>query len=185
MANASRDQNFVPTLLAVSSADGTTPVPVYADPTTHRLLTDSSGSTELQLEDALAADGDYTGITMPGVAGTTLAFGDLVYLASADSRWELVDADSSATCGGVLTGMCVQAAAADGSATTILLQGTVRADAVFPALTIGAPVYASTTAGDVQTTQPSGTDDVIQVVGFGLTADSMYFNPSNDYVTHA
>lgn len=39
MANASRDENFVPTLLAASSADGVTPVKVYADPTTHRLLT--------------------------------------------------------------------------------------------------------------------------------------------------
>lgn len=41
--NASRDQNLVTTLLGVSSADGTTPVTLYADPTTHRLLTQSSG----------------------------------------------------------------------------------------------------------------------------------------------
>ena len=41
MANAKRDQNFVPTLIAVSSADGVTPVTVYADPTTHRILTDN------------------------------------------------------------------------------------------------------------------------------------------------
>jgi hypothetical protein len=45
MANASRDQNNVPTLLGVSSADGTTPVPLYADPTTHRLLTTSTGAS--------------------------------------------------------------------------------------------------------------------------------------------
>ena len=38
MPNASRDENGVPTLLAVSSADGSTPVRVYADPDTHRLL---------------------------------------------------------------------------------------------------------------------------------------------------
>lgn len=43
MANASRDANFVPTLLGVSSTDGSTPVKLYADPTTHRLLVDSSG----------------------------------------------------------------------------------------------------------------------------------------------
>jgi hypothetical protein len=40
MANASIDQNFTRTLLAVSSTDGTTPVTLYADPTTHRLLVD-------------------------------------------------------------------------------------------------------------------------------------------------
>lgn len=38
MANASRDENSVPTLIAASSSDGSTPVRVYADPTTHRLL---------------------------------------------------------------------------------------------------------------------------------------------------
>lgn len=42
--NASRDENFVPTLLAVSNVDGVTPVKVYADPVTHRLLTSPSGS---------------------------------------------------------------------------------------------------------------------------------------------
>lgn len=40
MANAARDDNFVPTLLGASSADGSTPVRVYANPTTHRLLVD-------------------------------------------------------------------------------------------------------------------------------------------------
>jgi hypothetical protein len=43
MSEASRDENFVPTLLAVSSVDGVTPVPVYANPVTHRLLVDLSG----------------------------------------------------------------------------------------------------------------------------------------------
>lgn len=38
MGNAKRDDNYVPTLIAVSNADGTTPVTLYADPTTHRLL---------------------------------------------------------------------------------------------------------------------------------------------------
>lgn len=38
---ASRDQNFVTTLLAVSNVDGRTPVPIYGDPITHRLLVDT------------------------------------------------------------------------------------------------------------------------------------------------
>lgn len=36
--NAKRDENFIPTLLGVSNVDGTTPVVLYADPVTHRLL---------------------------------------------------------------------------------------------------------------------------------------------------
>lgn len=45
MANAYRDENSVPTLIGASSADGFTPVRVYADPTTHRLLVDLAGGS--------------------------------------------------------------------------------------------------------------------------------------------
>lgn len=38
MAQAKKDDNQIPTLLGVSNADGTTPVVLWADPTTHRLL---------------------------------------------------------------------------------------------------------------------------------------------------
>jgi len=136
------------------------------------------------LDPALSADGKYSGIVEAGTAGAALAFGDLCYFAVADSRWELVDANAAATSFGKL-GICVLAAAGDGSATTMLLFGKVRADAVFPILTIGAPVFASTTAGDVQTTAPSGAADIIRIVGHGNTADELFFHPSNDYFEHA
>lgn len=41
--NAKRDQNNVPTLLAASSTDGVSTVRLYADPTSHRLLVNSTG----------------------------------------------------------------------------------------------------------------------------------------------
>lgn len=41
--DASRDSNEIPTLLGVSNADGRTPVKIWASPSTHRLLVDSSG----------------------------------------------------------------------------------------------------------------------------------------------
>lgn len=145
-------------------------------------LGESTG--QLLLDPTLSADGTWSGIMMAGTAGTTLAFGDLVYLAAADSRWELADADAEATAGSVQLGICVLAAAADGDPTNILLFGKVRADAAFPTLTVGAPVYVSTTAGDVQVAQPSGTDDVIRIVGHGLTGDVLMFNPDGFYITH-
>jgi hypothetical protein len=147
-------------------------------------LTQLAEGASIALDAAGSADGAYSGITISGTAGATLAFGDLVYLAAADSRWELADADAASTSGDVILGMCVLAAASDADPTRILLIGNIRADAVFPALTIAAPAYVGTTAGDIQTAQPSGTDDVIRRVGFALTADELYFNPSNDYVTH-
>lgn len=44
MSNAYRDENSVPTLIASSIVDGKTPVRLWADPVTHRLLVDSTGS---------------------------------------------------------------------------------------------------------------------------------------------
>lgn len=138
-------------------------------------------NTSIDLDPAGSADGKYSGICITGTAGATLAFGDLIYLAVADSRWELTDSDATATSGTPLIGMCVLAAAADGNATKILLQGTIRADAKFPALTVGAPAYVGETAGAIQTAIPTGADNVIRVVGRALTADELYFCPSQDH----
>lgn len=137
----------------------------------------------LRLDQTLSADGTYSGTTISGTAGATLAFGDLIYLAVADSRWELTDASAVST-GAQLTGFCVLAAAADGDPTVILLDGNIRADAAFPALTVGAPVYMSETAGDVTVTAPTTTDSVTRVLGWGLTADSMIVCISPDWITH-
>jgi len=135
------------------------------------------------LDAALSADGKYSGIVEAGTAGAALAFGDLVYLQTADSRWEKTDANTSA-CFGMKLGICILAAGADGDATKILLWGKVRADAKFPTLTIGAPVYMSETAGEVVVAQPATTDACIRIVGQANTADELFFHPSNDYITH-
>jgi len=140
-------------------------------------------NTALALDSALSADGKYCGITEAGTAGAALAFGDLCYFNNEDSRWELVDANLSDGYNKKL-GICVLAAGADGNATEMLLYGKVRADAVFPTLTIGAPAYISETAGDIVVAQPTTTDAAIRIVGFGNTADELMFNPSPDYMTH-
>lgn len=58
MADAKRDQNRVPTLLGVSSADGITPVAVYVDPTTHRMYVDiPSGTGTVQSVSVTTANG--------------------------------------------------------------------------------------------------------------------------------
>jgi hypothetical protein len=72
-------------------------------------------------------------------------------------------------------------ASGDGEPTKVLLRGNVRADAVFPAMTIGAPMYAGT-AGEIQTSAPSSNaGEIIRHVGHANTADELYFNPSNDF----
>ena len=64
MADAKRDSNYVPTLLAVSNADGVTPVTLYADPTTHRLLVSATSGSLDSLSDVVI---------------TTEAQGDILY----------------------------------------------------------------------------------------------------------
>ena len=144
-------------------------------------------NTSLVLNTSVSADGKYNGITVSGVAGSALAFGDIVHFQASDSRWELADANvitaAQGDCRGLL-GVCVLAAAGDGSATIILLQGIVRADTAFSSLTINGQVYLSETAGDITQTQPTTTDAAIRVLGQAYTADSMYFNPSPDYIIH-
>lgn len=140
-------------------------------------------NVSLDLASSLSADGKYCGICEAGVAGATLAFGDLCYFQATDSRWELVDANLSAGYDKKL-GICVLAAANDGDATKLLLWGKVRADTAFPQLTTAAPVYVSETAGDVVVAQPTTADVCIRIVGFGNTQDELFFAPSNDYITH-
>ena len=142
-------------------------------------------NASIALDPAGSADGKYSGITVTGTGGATIAFGDLVTLDKDDSRWELVDISVAAAATGDargLLGMCVLAST-DGAAITVLLNGIIRADANFPALTIGAPVYASTT-GDIVVTQPTTTDHVIRIIGYALTADEIFFNPGNSWTTH-
>lgn len=142
-------------------------------------------NTSVALDPAGSADGKYSGITVTGTGGATIAFGDLVTLDKDDSRWELVDISVAAAATGDARGIIGVAvtSSSDGGALTVLLNGIVRADANFPALTIGAPVYASTT-GDIVVTQPTTTDHVIRIVGYALTADEIYFNPGNVWTTH-
>ena len=126
--------------------------------------------------------GDYYGITEDVVAGTTVAFGDLLYLAVADSRYELADASAISTSGDVRLGICLEPGV-DGSKIKILLYGKISST-VFPTFTISTPVYVSETSGDLTLTAPTTTDSVSRRVGFGITSTELFFNPSNDYITH-
>lgn len=135
-------------------------------------------NASIGLDPAGSADGKYTGITVTGIAGYTQAFGDLNYLAVADSRWEATDADAATTADRMLAMVVV--AGTDGNACTLLLQGIIRADAKFPALTVGAAVYVGETAGEIQVAIPTGADNIIRRVGYAMTADEIYFNPSMD-----
>lgn len=82
MTNAYRDENEVPTLIASSSSDGQTPVRLYADPTTHRLLVDiPSGSGTVTSVSVATANGFAgtvaTATTTPAITLSTTISGVL------------------------------------------------------------------------------------------------------------
>jgi hypothetical protein len=50
--------------------------------------------------------------------------------------------------------------------------------------TVGGTLYLSASggAGLITQTQPSGTADIVRVVGYAISADLIYFNPSQDWI---
>ena len=61
--NAYRDQNFVPTLIGVSSDDGVTPTRIAVDPTTGRVLVDLPSAGLAFLAATGAVNGSNTSFT--------------------------------------------------------------------------------------------------------------------------
>lgn len=126
------------------------------------------------------SDGDYCGIIESGIAGRPLAFGELCYLQASDSRWEQCSSDIEVNSISKL-GACILAAAGDGSSTAMLLQGNVRADSLYPTLTIGAPVYIGSLGGTVVVDAPTDSGSFVRIVGHANTANEIYFNPSQNW----
>jgi len=133
------------------------------------------------LDALLSGDEKYSGITEIGTMGYGATVGDLIYLAVADTKWELAKADVAATSKGKIG--LVLATTSENSTCQVLLYGKMRS-AAFPTLTVGAPVHISAaTAGDIAVAAPTGTTNfVVRSIGYGNTAEDLYFYPDNSYV---
>jgi hypothetical protein len=129
------------------------------------------------------ADDTAYGDVLAGIlAGDTIAQWDLVYLDSTSGRWEKADADAATTAGGVLVGLAM-AAGTDGNALSVLVRGIVRNDG-WTWTGAGKTLYPSTTAAAMTETAPSGTDDVVRVLGYTLSDDCVWFDPAKTWITH-
>jgi len=114
-------------------------------------------------------------------AGYGSAIMDLVFLGSG-GKWLEADADATSTSINLL-GMALEAKT-DGQAMNVALAGSFVRDDTFN-WTPGVPLYVSGTLGAITATKPSGSGDVVRTVGYAVTADVIFFNPSSDYVTLA
>ena len=116
-------------------------------------------------------------------AGESIAELFSVYLAS-DGKWYKSDADVAASSTSMLGvhlygGVTVAA----NSPLLVALPGSFVRDDSFN-WTPGAIIYLGTDTGSWTATAPTGPDDVVRIVGHAVTADVVYFNPSNDWLTN-
>jgi hypothetical protein len=136
--------------------------------------------------DSSPADETVSGITGTFTAGEDLVRGEVVYFKAGDSKmWKAVASASA-------TSRCVAMAAADISADAtgkFLLYGFLQDNGSFPSYTVGGTLYtpeAETSSQNVpEQTAPDSDGDFVQVPGFAVTANSVFFNPSNDIIEHA
>jgi hypothetical protein len=108
--------------------------------------------------------------------GESVAFPDLLYLKS-DGKWWKSDADAAATMPGLRMALETKTA---NQTCSMLVHGRVRNDAWN--WTVGGIIYASTTTGELTQTAPSGTTDIVQIVGEAYHADKMIFNPDISFL---
>jgi len=128
--------------------------------------------------DPSVAQGDviYHATSIATVAGQ-------IYHMQTNGSFGLADADAVSTSSTLLV-----VALSTNANLGLLLRGTVRLKTT-PGASPGAPIYLSTTAGTAQAAAPTGTGDVVRVLGYQLTPNGeedqvnvCYFNPDNTWV---
>ena len=124
-----------------------------------------------------STDGDYQGDVV-FIGGTTSMTKGALYHYKSDGTWELADADAVATCDGLLA-IALGASSDDNG---MLLRGMVTLN--HDPGSVGDVLFVSTTAGQITATAPSGSGDIVRVVGYCLhaTAGMIWFNPDGAFV---
>ncbi len=129
---------------------------------------------------ALSADGKFFATdSMTGTAGEQIDFGEAVYFKAGDSKWWLAKGDAAATVA-PMTGLVIVAGAAEASV-TIMLQGIIRADAAFPALTVGAAAFISAATSGQLTTTNLTTGQFQKAVGWVKTTNVVVVTANPDW----
>jgi len=121
-------------------------------------------------------DGDAAG-DIAYLGETTTVAGKIYYYTSSGA-WELTDADAESTAKGMLGVALGTSSGTSG----MLLKGMVTLD--HDPGTIADTLFLSTSAGAATATAPSGTGDIVRVIGYCLnsTNGQIYFNPDGAFV---
>lgn len=157
-------------------------IPSVAPSTSGNVLTSNgtdwtSSAPTGSLSFTLAPTADtVSGITMVITAHADVVLGDVCYI-NADGEAQIIDADAIAT----MNGVCMATATISANATGVFLMiGIAHCHTLNPTWTIGGKVYGTVTGTSTNTmsqTAPTGTDDVVQILGVAVAADTIYFKP--------
>ena len=153
------------------SAHGTTPA----------IKIDSSVNVQI-MHNSAVADGEFSGDVAVFQAGEDLTAGECVYFKSDGKCWKAVATTAA-------TSRCVAMATATISANAFgvfLLKGFARFDSEFPTWTIGGTLFtpeAETSSKNVPEQAAPDTDgDFVQVIGFAISGDAVYFSPDSTVI---
>ncbi len=133
--------------------------------------------------DSTPADETVSGITASFTAGEDLVRGEVVYYKPGDSKmWKAVATAAA-------TSKCVAMAAADVSADAagkFLLRGFLQDNGSFPSYTAGDTLYtpeAEASSQNVPEAAAPDTDgDFVQIIGWAVDANTVYFDPDSTIV---
>jgi hypothetical protein len=210
MSNAKRDGNYVPTLLAVSVSDGVTPVPLYADPTTHRLYVDlAAGAGTVTSVSVVSANGFAGTVASPTVTPaitltttvTGILKGNGTAISAATVNTDYLDATSigvsvqgysanNTTLGNTTTGSGSIVLASTPTLVTPVL-GVATATSVNKVAITAPATSATLTIADGKTLTASnsltftGTDGSSLAIGTGGTLGTAAYTAATAYATAA
>lgn len=120
------------------------------------------------------ANGEVHGLVATGIAGAFTQFGSLLYMST--NGWYYKAQNTSGTS---VPAVAIAAREATGSADTnalFLLRGIIRNDSW--SLTVGDPVYTSSSLGGITSTAPSDySGQYAQTIGYALASNVLVFDP--------
>ena len=160
--------------IGVGAAHGTTPA----------LTIDSN--TDIEVYGGIGinsdiADEKVSGITAVFTAGEDMTAGDVCFFDTDGKMYKANHATGQHK--KLIVAMAVETF--DVSAEDVgkfLLQGFARFEGNFPTFTIGEPIYGPEAEGAPQNAAPSDSGDLVQVLGWAITSDMVFFNPSMDII---
>lgn len=112
------------------------------------------------------------------IASVTL--GTLCYISGDSSGTPSVlkaDADAESSCSKML--VMINETIASGATGSATVYGWVTG---LSSLTAAAIYYASTSIGEITATAPSGSGDIVRIVGYAMSTTELFFNPDKTYI---